>query len=50
MNYDDCIFEATQRALDMDGLPDKLLPLVILSQAAALGAPDSGPLASAGWW
>lgn len=49
MNFEDCIFDATQRALDMDGLPDSLLPLIIFSEVAALAGPDGGPLAGAGW-
>lgn len=50
MNFEDCIFDATQRALDMDGLPYSLLPLVILSEVSALAGSDSVPQAGAGWW
>jgi len=50
MNFEDCIFDAAQRALDMEGLPDRLLPLVILSEVAALAGSDSVPQAGAGWW
>ena len=49
MNFDHCIFEAAQRVLDMDGLPDELLPLVIISEVAPLHGLDSGPLAGTGW-
>ena len=50
MNFEDYIFDATQRALDMDGLPDSLLPLVILSEVSALAGADSVPQERAGWW
>ena len=49
MTIDQCVFEATQRALDMDGLPDALLPLVIVSEVAHLSGLDSEAMGSAVW-
>ena len=44
MTYTDSFALATQRALDWDDLPQDLLPLVIVSQAAHLSALDSDVL------
>lgn len=49
MNIDQCVFEAAQRALDMDGLPDDLLPLVIVSEVAHLSGLDSEAMGSSVW-
>lgn len=49
MNIDQCVFEAAQRALDMDGLPDDLLPLVIVSEVAHLSGLDSEAMGAAVW-
>lgn len=47
MNFDQCVIEAAQRALDMDGLPDDLLPLVIVSEVAHLRYLDSEAVGAA---
>lgn len=44
MNYLDSLCLATQRALDWDDLPQELLPLVIVSEAAHLSTLDSDVL------
>ena len=44
MTYTDSLSLATQRALDWDDLPQDLLPLVIVSEAAQLSALDSDAL------
>ena len=44
MTYTDSLSLATQRALDGDDLPQDLLPLVIVSEAAHLSALDSDAL------
>ncbi|MBN9368922.1 MAG: hypothetical protein J0H59_18105 [Comamonadaceae bacterium] len=49
MNFDHCVFEAAQRALDMDSLPDDLLPLVIVSEVAARTGLDSEPRWATAW-
>ncbi len=49
MNFDLCVYEATQRALDWDGLPDELLPIVITSEVAHLGALDSDSMGHSVW-
>ena len=49
MNFDYYVAEAAQRALDMDGLPDDLLPLVIVSEVARL-SPISDDLSGHGVW
>lgn len=49
MNFDHCIFEAAQRALDMNDVPDDLLPLVIVSEASYLGGLESDGLGAAPW-
>jgi len=49
MKFDLCIFEATQRALDMSDLPDDLLPLVIVSEAAYLSGLESDTVGATAW-
>lgn len=49
MTYHDSIAVATQRALDWDDLPEDLLPLVIVSEAAHLSASDSESMGYAAW-
>lgn len=49
MTYHDSIAIATQRALDWDDLPEALLPLVIVSEAAHLSASDSESSGYAIW-
>lgn len=44
-----CVFEAAQRALDMNDVPDDLLPLVIVSEAACGVGLESDTLGVAGW-
>ena len=44
MTYTDSLSLATQRALDRDDLPQDLLPLVLVSEAAHLSALDSDAL------
>lgn len=41
MNFDYCVFETAQRALDMNDVPDDLLPLVIVSAVAHIGGLES---------
>lgn len=49
MNIDHCIYQATQRALDWDDLPEDLLPLVIVSEVAHLKALDSEAMGHRPW-
>lgn len=49
MTYFDSLAVATQRALDWDDLPEDLLPLVIVSEAARLSAPDADAMGHASW-
>ena len=49
MTYLDSISTAMQRALDWDDIPEDLLPLVIVSEAAQLSAIDSDAMGSATW-
>lgn len=49
MNFDHCVFEAAQRALDMGDMPDDLLPLVIVSEVARLRGPESDALGRHAW-
>lgn len=49
MTYLDSIAAAAQRALDWHDLPEDLLPLVIVSEAAYLNATDSEAMGHAAW-
>jgi hypothetical protein len=49
MTYLDSIAVATQRALDWSDLPEDLLPLVIVSEAAQLSVADSESMGYAVW-
>ncbi len=49
MTYLDSISTAMQRALDWDDVPEDLLPLVIVSEAAHLSATDSDAMGYATW-
>lgn len=49
MNFDHCVYQATQRALDWDDLPEALLPLVIISEVAHLEAIDPEAMRVAPW-
>ena len=49
MNFDHSVFEAAQRVLDMDGVPDELLPLVIQSEVALRMGPESEAGAARAW-
>lgn len=49
MNIDHCIYQAAQRALDWDDLPEDLLPLVIISEVAHLNATESDGLGRGSW-
>ena len=49
MTYLDSISTAMQRALDWDDIPEDLLPLVIVSEAAHLSANDSDAMGQATW-
>ncbi|WIT12910.1 hypothetical protein PFX98_04690 [Paucibacter sediminis] len=48
MNYLDCITFAAQHAQDWD-LPNDLLPLVIISEAALLSGHEAGHMGHAPW-
>ena len=48
-SYLDSIAIATQRALDWDDLPEQLLPLVIVSEAAYLSATETGTMGHSAW-
>jgi hypothetical protein len=49
MTYLDSITTAMQRALDWDDIPEDLLPLVIVSEAAHLSATDSDTMGHVTW-
>ena len=49
MTYLDSISTAVQRALDWSDIPEDLLPLVIVSEAAHLSATDSDAMGRAIW-
>lgn len=49
MNFDYCVIEATQRALEMEGVPDELLPMVIINEVAHASALESEAMGSAVW-
>jgi hypothetical protein len=49
MTYLDSIAVATQRALDLNDLPEDLLPLVIVSEAAQLSADEAESMGYAAW-
>jgi hypothetical protein len=49
MTYLDSISTAVQRALDMGDIPEDLLPLMIVSEAAHLSATDSDAMGRATW-
>jgi hypothetical protein len=49
MTFQDSISTAVQRALDWDDIPEDLLPLVIVSEAAHLSATDSDTMGHATW-
>lgn len=49
MTYLDSISTAVQRALDWDDIPEDLLPLVIVSEAAHLSVTDSDAMGRAAW-
>jgi hypothetical protein len=49
MTYLDSITTAVQRVLDWDDIPEDLLPLVIVSEAAHLSAVDSDAMGYATW-
>ena len=49
MTHLDSISTAMQRALDWDDIPEDLLPLVIISEAANLCANDSDAMGGSTW-
>jgi hypothetical protein len=49
MTYLDSISTALQRVLDWDDIPEDLLPLVIVSEAAHLSATDSDAMGRSAW-
>jgi hypothetical protein len=49
MNFHDSLTLATQRALDLDDLPQELLPLVISSEAVRLSALQADDMGAAAW-
>lgn len=49
MTYLDSISTAVQRALDWSDIPEDLLPLVIVSEAAHLSATDSDAMGRVTW-
>ncbi len=49
MTYLDSITTAVQRVLDWDDIPEDLLPLVIVSEAAHLSATDLDAMGHTTW-
>lgn len=49
MTFLDSISTAVQRALDLDDIPEDLLPLMIVSEASHLCAADSDAMGRAAW-
>ena len=49
MTYLDSITTAIQRVLDWDDIPEELLPLMIVSEAAKLSATEMDALSHTAW-
>ena len=49
MNFDYCVIEAAQRALEMEGVPDELLPMVIISEIHHASALESEAMGCSVW-